>query len=144
VYNSLLEELLSMVSEKYKQTYPPADRGEAMESTAEYIKKHYADSLTTNQLCKIAALSPSHFCRCFKKHFGCTVSDYVIKCRLEAACAMMENTSMQIGEIAAAVGYSSESFFRSSFKKQYGITPTQYRNSFIQNLNAAAKSASQS
>lgn len=131
IYNGLLCELLNEMVEEYKNVYPPTDIGEIMDSAAIYIQKNYTNNLTTQNLCEVSHLSPSHFCRCFKKHFGITASEYIIRCRINAACRMLETSAFQINHISSRVGYKSESFFRNSFKKLVGMSPGEYRRCFV-------------
>lgn len=59
--------------------------------------------------------------------YGCGISDYLKEKRLEKAKELLETTSLPISEIAARVGYQSQSKFSAFFKKQTGNTPLNYR-----------------
>lgn len=93
-----------------------------------YIESHYEGEITLQQLSKIAFLSPNHLCKVFKEATGRTISEYVQKIRLENACRLLSETSKTIPAIAAEIGYKDESYLRKLFKKEKGVTPSQYRS----------------
>lgn len=72
-------------------------------------------------------LSSSYLMRRFKAETGMRVGDYITKCKLEEACDLLVYGERTLAEISAYLGYSSQSYFQNVFKKQYGITPMQYR-----------------
>ncbi|MEH7380458.1 response regulator [Bacillus sp. JJ1533] len=76
-----------------------------------------------------AHLSTSYFCKLFKKETGTNFNDYIVNVRLQEAARLLEHTSLKISEIANRLGYSDLAYFSNSFKKQNGITPSQYRKS---------------
>ncbi|MBO6094387.1 MAG: helix-turn-helix transcriptional regulator, partial [Oscillospiraceae bacterium] len=71
--------------------------------------------------------SSSYLMRRFKAEVGMSVGDYITKCKLEEACDLLVYGSRSLAEISAYLGYSSQSYFQNVFKKQYGMTPMQYR-----------------
>lgn len=58
---------------------------------------------------------------------GMSFTEYAQQQRLEAALHMLLSSSMPISEIAAAVGYENDSFFRRKFKEKYNVTPKKCR-----------------
>jgi AraC-like DNA-binding protein len=91
------------------------------------IDARYADPLDTAALAARAHCSEAHFIRSFKKAFGETPHQYLLTRRLERAAALLRNTDYQVAEICFNVGLSSVGSFTSSFRRVYGMTPTQYR-----------------
>lgn len=63
----------------------------------------------------------------FSSVYGCGISDYMKEKRLEKAKELLEATPLPISEVAARVGYQSQSKFSAFFKKQTGNTPLNYR-----------------
>lgn len=78
--------------------------------------------------------SPSQFSRIFKEYTGITLIEYLTKKRMEYAIELLLKTETPLLDITYTLGYTSLSFFIKLFKKQYGITPLQYR---IQNKKIA-------
>jgi len=65
--------------------------------------------------------------RGFREVFGTTVCGYVQSVRLEQAQQLLRGTNLAIAEIAYQVGYESTSHFGYLFKRQFGVTPRDYR-----------------
>ena len=63
-----------------------------------------------------------------KKYFNENFSDYLWNLRVHKSKELLRNTSKPIEEICLEVGYENVSSFRRKFKKELGITPSQYRN----------------
>lgn len=66
--------------------------------------------------------------RLFKKHFGCSFSEYRIKSRLNDSRDLLRNSRMKIIDISAAVGFDNVSYFNRRFRTEYGMTPSEYRS----------------
>lgn len=77
-------------------------------------------------------LSPSYFSRLFKAVTGSSYTDYLTEVRLQHARILLGLGELSISEIAARVGISNGGYLSSLFKKDYGITPTEFRK---ENLN---------
>lgn len=72
-------------------------------------------------------MDKSYLIRLFKKDFGYTPIEYLIKLRLEHAQYLILNTNLNIGEISRLCGYNTPSFFIEQYKKAYGRTPKNQR-----------------
>lgn len=103
----------------------------SMEKVVTYINEHFKEELSIEYLATIAGLSPYHFIRMFKKEIGFTPHEYLLNTRLSNAKYMLKNSTMSIKDICYNTGFSSESVFCTSFKKNVGSTPVAYRNEKI-------------
>ena len=92
-----------------------------------YIKENIYEKLTVDSIAKILNFSRSHLSRKFKKAFGLSLSDYMRECKLVESKNLLAYSVMSIGEISNILNFSSQSHFQTAFKKQFGITPKQYR-----------------
>ncbi|HIU76040.1 MAG TPA: response regulator [Candidatus Pelethocola excrementipullorum] len=100
---------------------------EAIDRVVQYINAHLADDLTLTKLAEISFLNPSYLSRIFKQNYGCNLTEYISKIRLEQAKKLLSSTPYKINDIAARVGYLSAPSFTRVFKKLVGITPLEYR-----------------
>lgn len=82
------------------------------------------------QLYSAQALSTASLIKHFKEQTGYTIVEYRNKKRMELATEMLKNTNKKIITIASELYYDSISHFLRVFKKEYGITPTEYREKF--------------
>lgn len=94
------------------------------------INDNLGTELKVAQIASMLGMSPYYFSRLFKQSMGVSPHEYLTQCRLEAAKQMLKKTNLPIIEIAAEVGFNSQSHFITLFKKQFGTTPLQYRKEF--------------
>ncbi|MBS4210632.1 response regulator [Bacillus sp. FJAT-50079] len=98
-----------------------------IEQVIQYMKTSISADFSLATAANMAHLSPSYFCKLFKKQTGTNFSDYVISIRMEEASRLLVHTSLRISEIADRLGYADLAYFSNSFKKVMGVTPSQYR-----------------
>lgn len=65
--------------------------------------------------------------RAFRRHFQCSIGEYLRRLRIEHACQQISQTDASLIEIAHAVGFYDQSHFSRTFKRQTGLTPAEYR-----------------
>ncbi|WP_454987237.1 AraC family transcriptional regulator [Capnocytophaga leadbetteri] len=92
-----------------------------------YINNHLDETLDLKTLANEAALSDFHFHRIFKALKGEAIGGYITRLRLEATARLLRYTALTIEEIAFNIGYETPASLSKAFKKQYGISPTEYR-----------------
>lgn len=98
-----------------------------VENVMSYIADHYAFNIPLSRLASIACMSESKLKNCFKRHTGCTVTEYIQGRRMSQAEHLLINTDFTMGQIAQMIGYSTSSRFAELFKKSTGILPIEYR-----------------
>ena len=92
-----------------------------------YINNHLDETLDLKKLANEAALSDFHFHRIFRALKGEAIGGYITRLRLEATARLLRYTTLTIEEIAFNIGYETTASLSKAFKKQYGISPTEYR-----------------
>ena len=92
-----------------------------------YIADHYTFDIPLERLASIACMSTSKLKTCFKRHTGCTVTEYIQGRRMSQAEHLLIDTDFTMGQIAKMIGYSTSSRFAELFKKNTGILPIEYR-----------------
>src|SRR5579871_6287572 len=92
--------------------------------------RRYADPIGVSDMAAAAGLSRAHFSREFSRTFGESPKAYLMTRRFERAAALLRNTDRSVSEICLDVGLLGVGSFTSSFKRQFGQTPTAYRASF--------------
>lgn len=102
----------------------------------EFIDENLESELSLNMIAEIAFFSPFHFHRVFKFITGETVNGYVTRRRIEKSALDLLHKNITITEIAHQFGFSDNSSFSKTFKKYYGISPTNFRK---QNPNRFSK-----
>ncbi|WP_138263309.1 response regulator transcription factor [[Clostridium] hylemonae] len=93
----------------------------------QFIGENYYLPLTLETVSREIGFNPTYFSGMFKKETGKNFSDYLKEIRIENAKNMLLNTEQQVEDISFAVGYSDIKYFSRLFKKQTGVTPTEFR-----------------
>ena len=93
----------------------------------EYINAHYAEWLSLGQVAAQVHLNPDYFSRAFKQETGQTFVNNLTDVRLQHSIYLLENTVLRVQTIAQQVGYYNASYFSTTFKKKYGMSPYESR-----------------
>ena len=94
---------------------------------AEYVQKHIYEKVTAGELAAEAGITPEYLSTLFSEHLGCSIPQYIARQKVLEAKKLLRFTDKPLSEIAALLGYSSQSYFQAQFKKIRGITPAAYR-----------------
>ena len=99
-----------------------------VEKAKAYIQTRYSDyEFSLPELLDYLNVSKSYFCTLFKEKVGLTYSEYITHLRIEQAKILLQTTNMYTNEIATKVGFLDTNYFSVTFKRNVGVTPTQYR-----------------
>lgn len=92
-----------------------------------YIDENYSKDISLDDVSRILDISPYYFSKLFKEETGENFIEYLTNIRIEKAKKLLQNREISIKNICADTGYSDPNYFSRIFKKQVGITPTEYR-----------------
>ena len=95
----------------------------------DYINEHYSEAISVRDVAEAVCISESYFKTIFKKSSGYSYSEYLTIVRMDQAKSLLNTTEKSVTEIALDVGYQTPNSFSSLFKRETGMTPTQYKNS---------------
>ena len=98
-----------------------------IEQTIAYMMEHLNQSLPVAKLAAVASMSPSHYTALFKRRTGCAPIDYFIRLRMRHARDLLMSTSLNVKEVAAALGYEDPFYFSRVFKSVNQVAPKDYR-----------------
>lgn len=98
-----------------------------IEVVKKYIFEHYSEELSVESLGKMVYMAPSYLSSVFKKETGQNLNRFIKAYRMERAKDMLENTMAKIVDISISCGYANVSYFCSSFREYFGISPQKYR-----------------
>ncbi|MNY16469.1 Bifunctional transcriptional activator/DNA repair enzyme AdaA [compost metagenome] len=93
----------------------------------QYIELHYMENLYLDHMAELLNTSPKYFSNYFKKTFGVGYVEYLNKVRLSHAREFLRHTELSVAEIGEKTGYLNASTFTTTFKKYYGISPSEFR-----------------
>jgi two-component system, response regulator YesN len=107
-------------------------RNDVIENVKKYIITNYSDHLLTLEvIASEMRFSPNYLRTLFKEVEGKSISNYINEVRFENAKELLETTELTAMEISLKIGFSNCNYFYTAFKKYYGVSPNQFRNSRI-------------
>lgn len=95
---------------------------------AEWLAMHSSENISMDEAATHVGYSKFHFARLFKEYTGMTFNDYQTTLKLKEVERQLADTDLQISEIAMSCGFNNLTSLSRCFKKQYGCSPSQFRN----------------
>lgn len=136
---ALVIEMPRIWQNRFMQLPVRVDHGDAQILEAQdWINTHYAGEIHFDALVRKIGMSSRNFSRRFKDATGETPLSYLQNIRIERAKRLLEDTQLAIQNIAEQTGYADLIFFRNLFKRNTGMSPTDYRKRFRDSAFPAA------
>lgn len=122
---------LEIIAETSRQS-PPPERGAPrwLEEVRELLHASVAEGVTFAGLAEAAGVHPVRLAREFRRHYRCTMGDYLRRLRVRAACRALSESDAPFSEVADACGFYDQSHLTNTLKRFTGMTPAQYRAAF--------------
>ncbi len=118
----LLEQLQQCGSEEVEDDY--------VGTIVEYINANFAGITSIGQIAEHFYISKFHLCRVFKNAMQMTVVSYLNQIRIKNARHYLEFSDADVGEISQNCGFNTTAYFSNVFKRQTGLSPSEYRRKF--------------
>ena len=115
-------EINTMCNINFKDT-----KQQIADNVIKYIQSHYSEKITINDIARHVFLTPDYLNRIIKKETGMTFGMYLKHYRIQNVCHMLTRTQASIKEIMYQCGFQDAKYFFSTFKREMGVTPAQYR-----------------
>ncbi len=125
----LLRQLLILIhrqlttENKIKNVYLDTE----IEKAIQYFNDNYNTEINIEAYAASRGMSVGWFIRCFKQYTGTTPMRYIVSLRITNAQVLLETTDYNVTEIGNIVGYDNPLYFSRIFKKQKGVSPSEYR-----------------
>jgi two-component system response regulator YesN len=112
---------LKMASKKKERSTSVIEKAKA------YIISNFNKQISLDDVSREVNISPYYFSKIFKEETGENFIDYLTNIRIDKAKELLANSDLSMKEICGKVGYSDPNYFSRSFKKNVGVTPTDFK-----------------
>jgi two-component system, response regulator YesN len=132
VYIQSIEGGMRKVAEAYQHCkeliYKETNISPIVRRAKQYIQEHFSNpKLTLESVAQFLNVSPVYLSRMMKQELGVSFVNLVTEARIKKAIQLLTSTELPIYEISEQVGYETQHYFSTAFKKTVGIPPNQYR-----------------
>ena len=100
------------------------------QSLCNWIEDNYASPLTRDSVAALFNITPNHLSRLFSQQGTMSFVDYVRRVRMAKARMILQKYHLQISEVALRCGFRDSDYFCRVFRRQFGLTPGEYRTRF--------------
>ena len=128
---TLIMPISYMLEQAYQENTEKSSKNDMDQKILEYITKNHNYDISVEDLCAKFLYSRSYLCHRFSRINGMGIKEYILRLRTEDAKRLLSASSLNITEIARAVGYSDINCFSQMFKKLTGVSPKRYREMSI-------------
>lgn len=125
--NTLQYIMLMDFCKRAGETQIPEGISQEVYQCVNYIRSHTNEPVCINDVAEQIHRSSSYIMKRFKEELGIHIGAFITRCKLEEAKSLLTYSDKSLAEISSYLCFSSQSYFQNVFKKQYGVTPMQYR-----------------
>jgi AraC family transcriptional regulator len=125
----ILEVFAEVCRQQDTDARAPVRRPDWLDQVIELLHARFTESPSLDEVAVTVGVHPAHLARMFRRHYGCSVGDYVRKLRIDQARRDLLSPDTPLVEIAVTAGYSDQSHFTAAFKRHTGMTPGEFRRS---------------
>ena len=126
-YSRILGREIENMTEQLNQLSDKEQSAPAIRIVKRYIRENYKDDISLSSAADKANISSVYLSRLFKKEEGINFLDYLNQCRIEEAKKLLKDVQYNILDVADETGFKNTRYFSKIFKKNVGITPSEYR-----------------
>ncbi|MGM9659958.1 MAG: helix-turn-helix domain-containing protein [Faecousia sp.] len=113
---------------------PQAQEERTITGITRYLQEHLAEDVSLSVLAEEFHLNPQYISQLFKSEIGVGFLAYLTGIRMERAKKLLLTTDLPVAEVAEQSGYGDYRVFTKVFKKNEGVTPSQYRRDFRESV----------
>ena len=103
---------------------------------ADFIRDRLGEGLMLAEIARHAGLSERQLQRLFRRAFGMTINQFIIRSRIQSAIHELTHSQRTIAEIALMFGFSDQSAFTNQFRSVVGLAPRVYRERYLTEVTA--------
>jgi AraC-like DNA-binding protein len=120
---------ISLASEEYmRKRFTTGNRRIAQ--LHDYLMNHYREEIDLAKLADLVHMAEGSLCRFFKQHVGTSIFEYLNRIKVDFACKLLMDPELGILDVCFDSGFNNLSHFNKQFRKNTGVTPSEYRKRF--------------
>jgi AraC-like DNA-binding protein len=108
-------------------TNPGSKHADTVRRCMAYMREHYGEKITLNDVAGHVSFSPTYLCSVFKNETGKSFKSCLNRIRIERSKELMADMTLSIADISYMVGFSDQSYFAKVFKQYESVSPYHYR-----------------
>jgi len=125
--NSLLLNIIGMLFEDVSFNERSWGKVSVADEVKFYLDTNYSEKIVIKDLAKSFGVHPNYLSRIFSEKFGYSPKHYLLKLKLKKACRLLMTTGLPVSVIAGSLGFEDQLAFSKLFKKEFSLSPTEYR-----------------
>ncbi len=118
-----LSTVTPLLKESRRGGLPPS----RLRRACDYMMSGLRENISLQEVAASVELSTGHFSTAFKQSLGITPHAWVRRQRIDRAKALLDDPNLNLTQIAIILGYANQSSLGVAFKRETGVTPTQWR-----------------
>ena len=122
----LMLEIVAEASRRNKATYE-RKVPRRIERAKEFLEAHFHEPIRLEQVAEAVDAHPVYLAREFRKHYRCTVGEYVRRLRVDLACSRLSGSDEPLAKVALSAGFSDQSHLSRVIRSFTGLSPAEYR-----------------
>jgi AraC-like DNA-binding protein len=127
IMKQLFIQLLRQQSESADHNRLEGKHGQLLSRIISHIKDVPGYRISHSELAAKVSMSPEYLNKLFKRYTGMSLKHYMTEARLERALHLLQETTMNVSQVAEALGYGNIYLFSRQFKEQYGRPPSDFK-----------------
>lgn len=121
---------ISLASEEYmRKRFTTGNRRIAM--LHDYLMNHYREEIDLKKLADLVSMAEGSLCRFFRANVGASIFEYLNRIKVDFACRLLMDPDIGIMDVCLDSGFNNLSHFNKQFRKNTGVTPSEYRRRFM-------------
>lgn len=131
-FGNCIDNLKISLFERKTKSETAASEEQPIVAIVRYLQEHLREEISLSVLAEQFHLSAQYISQLFKNEIGVNFLAYLTNIRMEQAKKLLLSTPLSIAEISEQSGYADYRVFTKTFKKTEGVTPSQYKRSFLE------------
>ncbi len=100
---------------------------EVTKAVTAYIRRHYAEPISVDDICAAVSFSRSYVCHAFREVTGKTIVEYIRMVRCAGAHALLAEGHASVAECARQSGFQNPSYFSRIYRREMGLSPSEHK-----------------